>query len=226
MNALIFDYDGLMIDTETCAAQVVVDLCSERGVQIELASLAPFVGGAGSEEELAWEAWILDVLGEEADPTAFDELIAERFEPLNQELPLLPGVGHLLDQARRAGVSTGIATSHQRDSLEASLRRLGIHDQFDAIVTSAEVPRPKPAPDVFLETARRLSVAPHACVALEDSVAGTEAALAAGMTVVVCPCEVTRTSKFPAAARRVDSLFELDLTMLLQPAPRDSVVEN
>lgn len=136
-------------------------------------------------------------------------------EALLLGLPLLPGVRHLLNQAYRVGWRTGIATLHHRDSLEASLRRLGIHDQFDAIVTSADALRPKPAPDVYLETAKRLGVAPHACVALKDSVAGSEAALAARMTVVVCPCEVTMASKFPAAFRRVDSLLELDLEHLL-----------
>jgi hypothetical protein len=86
MNALIFDYDGLIVDTETCVAQVVVDLCSERGFQIELSSLAPFVGDSGSEGQHAWEEWLRRLLGDEADPTAFDELVAERVEPL------LPGL--------------------------------------------------------------------------------------------------------------------------------------
>jgi beta-phosphoglucomutase-like phosphatase (HAD superfamily) len=74
MNALIFDYEGLMVDTETFAAQVVVDLCLERSFHIELSSLAPFVGGSGSEGQHAWEEWLRRLLGEEADPTAFDGL--------------------------------------------------------------------------------------------------------------------------------------------------------
>jgi HAD superfamily hydrolase (TIGR01509 family) len=216
VNALIFDYDGLMVDTETCAARVVVDLCSERGVQVDLSSLWRFVGNAASEGEVAWEAWIRGLFGKEIDPTAFDELVAERVKPLLSGLPLRPGVRRLLDQAHRAGWRTGIATLHHRDSLEASLKRPGIHERFDAIVTSADVLRPKPAPDVYLETAKRMGVAPHACLALEDSVAGSEAAPAAGMMVVVCPCEVTTASRFPAAVRRVDSLVELDLDDLPQ----------
>jgi beta-phosphoglucomutase-like phosphatase (HAD superfamily) len=88
-------------------------------------------------------------------------------------------------------------------------------DRFDEIVTAADVARGKPAPDIFLEVARRLGLAPSECVVLEDSLPGYEAALAAGMSVVVCPCAVTRHCVFPSEARVVESLREVRLRELL-----------
>ena len=84
-------------------------------------------------------------------------------------------------------------------------------DRFDEIVTAADVTRGKPAPDIFVEVARRLGRAPSECVVLEDSLPGYEAALAAGMSVVVCPCAVTRHCTFPPEARVVASLHEVSL---------------
>ncbi len=92
-----------------------------------------------------------------------------------------------------------------------TLERLDLLDRFDTIVHTREVARSKPAPDIFLETARRLELDPHDCLVLEDSLAGYEAAKAAGMEVIVCPCEVTRYSIFPDEAHVVETLLDLDL---------------
>ena len=124
-------------------------------------------------------------------------------------LPLLPGVRELIVSGKAADWKIGLATGHDRERLEGRLAALEILDAFDAIVTAAEVPRGKPAPDIFLKVADRVGVRPTDCVVLEDSPPGCEAALAAGMSVVVCPSVVTRNLEFPAAARRVKSLLEL-----------------
>jgi beta-phosphoglucomutase-like phosphatase (HAD superfamily) len=96
------------------------------------------------------------------------------------------------------------------------LERLGVDEAFDAIVTAEEVARGKPAPDIFLAAAARLDLPPASCTVLEDSVPGCEAALAAGMRVVVCPSAASAHCDFPPEARRVATLSELsvgDLTL-------------
>jgi beta-phosphoglucomutase-like phosphatase (HAD superfamily) len=89
-----------------------------------------------------------------------------------------------------------------------------VQERFDSIVTASDVGIGKPAPDIFLEVARQLDAAPKDCVVLEDSEPGCAAALAAGMAVIACPCEVTRESEFPAGVRVVESLEDLSLADL------------
>jgi beta-phosphoglucomutase-like phosphatase (HAD superfamily) len=96
----------------------------------------------------------------------------------------------------------------------STLRSAPLPTRSDVIVTTHEIERPKPAPDVYLEAARRLEVAPSRCVAVEDSPPGCAAALAAGMTVVICPCGVTEAFDFSNGALRVASLVEVDLGAL------------
>jgi beta-phosphoglucomutase-like phosphatase (HAD superfamily) len=95
------------------------------------------------------------------------------------------------------------------------LERLGVDGHFDAVVTAEEVDRGKPAPDIFLAAAGRLGLPPEACTVVEDSVPGCEAALAAGMRVVVCPSVVSAHCQFPPEARRVGSLADLSVEQLV-----------
>ena len=211
MNALIFDYDGLLADTEALAAAVLVDLLAERGVTTDFASMVGFIGSTGPVNEAAWARQVQAWLGPEADPVAFDDIASELFESRRHEVPLCAGVVELLDDARRERWQVAIGTGAARSRLEHHLGYLGVLGRFDEIVTAADVTRGKPAPDIFVEVARRLGRAPSECVVLEDSLPGYEAALAAGMSVVVCPCAVTRHCTFPPAARVVESLREVSL---------------
>jgi putative hydrolase of the HAD superfamily len=212
--ALIFDYDGLLADTEELAATVIVELLSQQGVTIDFASLAPFFGSTGPDNDAAWDRQMQMWLGSDVEASGFDAAAWEQIEDRRHEVPLRSGVVELLDEARRTGWQVAIGTGQARSRLEHHLSHLGMLDRFDEIVTAADVGRGKPAPDIFLEVARRLGRAPSECVVLEDSLPGYEAALAAGMAVVVCPCAVTRHSSFPPAARVVATLHEVSLDEL------------
>ena len=214
MRGLIFDFDGLMVDSETVLARHLIALLAERGIEIGFGEVASLFGSSGAPAQKEWERWIG---GHIADPGAVRALQTElsaRSEAEVASLELREGVVDLIDAADAAGWRVGLGTGRSRRSLEASLRRMGVLDRFDAIVTSAEVERPKPAPDVFLEVARRLRVPPADCVVLEDSAPGCAAALAAGMTVIACPCEVTSVSEFPEGVRKVGALTEVPLADL------------
>jgi HAD superfamily hydrolase (TIGR01509 family) len=126
-------------------------------------------------------------------------------------LPLLPGVRELLDVAQRRGLCVGLATGNTITTLQRRLGRHGVFDRFDAIVTRADVEQGKPEPDIYLEVANRLSIPTHACLVLEDSVPGCQAALAAGMRVIACPSVVTAHCTFPPEAQRVTTLVDLNL---------------
>jgi beta-phosphoglucomutase-like phosphatase (HAD superfamily) len=209
-RALIFDFDGLIIDTEGLYASLLVEVLAEHGIAADLSSMGHLFGSTGPDTEAAWDAaiagwgasWDMSELGRHILAHAGD-----RFD----QLPLLPGVAELLDAAEDAGWGLAIATGKERVRLEGHLVRLGIGERFHAVVTAEEVSCGKPAPDIFLEAARRLEVAPERCVVLEDSVPGCQGALAAGMAAVACPGTVTRGLAFPEAARRIETLLHLTL---------------
>jgi beta-phosphoglucomutase-like phosphatase (HAD superfamily) len=209
--ALIFDYDGLISDTEALVGRVLVDLLAARGVETGFESMVSFMGSTGPANDEAWALQVRAWLGPDADPVAFDEEAWAIIEAGRHEVPLCAGVSELLDDADRRGWRVAIGTGQTRARLEHHLAHLGVLDRFDPIVTAADVAHGKPAPDIYLEVARRLGVAPSECVVLEDSLPGYEAALAAGMAVVVCPCEVTRFCTFPRDARVVETLHDVNL---------------
>jgi HAD superfamily hydrolase (TIGR01509 family) len=214
MPALIFDYDGLIADTEGLVGSVLVDLLAARGVEIGFESMVSFMGSTGAVNDAAWARWVETWLGPDEDPLAFDVMAWELIEARRHEVPLCAGVVELLDEAARTGWQVAIGTGARRPRLEHHLAHLGGLDRFAEIVTAAEVERGKPAPDLFLEVARRLGCAPSECVVLEDSLPGYEAARAAGMAVVICPCAVTRYCSFPPDARVVETLHEVKLSDL------------
>jgi HAD superfamily hydrolase (TIGR01509 family) len=212
--ALIFDYDGLLADTEALAATVLVELLAARGITTDFATMAPHFGSTGPENDVAWDHQLKSWLGADADASGFEALAWEQIEARRHEVPLCAGVAELLDAADRAGWQTAIGTGQARARLDHHLEHLGLLERFDVIVTASEVAHGKPAPDVFLEVARRLGREPNECVVFEDSLPGYQAALAAGMAVVVCPCAVTRHSTFPPEARVVATLHEVSLDEL------------
>lgn len=212
-RALIFDFDGLIIDTEALYASTLLQVLAARGVTTDLGAIGHLFGSTGPENDAAWAAK-LEEWAIVHDSDALDELIRTRAGSGFDELPLLPGVVDLLDAAAATGWRTALATGKARWRLDEHLDRLGIGTRFDVIVTAEEVANGKPAPDIFLEAARRLGVEPERCVVLEDSLPGCRAAHAAGMVAIACPGPVTASLTFPDGTRRVASLLDVRLDEL------------
>jgi HAD superfamily hydrolase (TIGR01509 family) len=209
---LVFDFDGLMIDSERVIAEAIIEVVAGHGAELSIDDIAHLFGTVDADE--AWEALLLERLGRplsmaELDGQA-DLVIPGRVDALG----LLPGVAELLGAAAAAGWQLAVATGSSRDRIERRLDRLGVLDQFDVVVSRSDVERGKPFPDVFLEAARRLALPPSDCIVLEDSLPGVEAAVAAGMPVVLCPSIVTAGCAFPPVARRVASIGELSVDEL------------
>jgi HAD superfamily hydrolase (TIGR01509 family) len=183
--AVIFDNDGLTLDTEHTWTRAESALYARYGTEFTLDHKREMLGTSGAKSALAMERH-LDQPGRGA------ELNAELRELVHAELDgtgvePMPGVRDLIAALRERGVPIGLATNSGREFATRALRSAGVLDCFDAVVSAEEVEHPKPAPDVYLEAAARLGADPAACVALEDSATGVTAARAAGMTVVGVP---------------------------------------
>jgi HAD superfamily hydrolase (TIGR01509 family) len=207
IEALIFDFDGLIIDTERVEADCIIEIAAGLGHSMSYADFGHLFGSVDADDQ--WEELLATTCGRSL--SELEERLRAIVSPLKDELPLLPGVLDLLDVARQRELRLGIGTGNVAATLERRLGRHGVFDRFDAIVTRADVARGKPAPDIYLEVARRLDTRPEACLVLEDSAIGCEAALAAGMRVVACPSVVTAHCTFPEGVVRVDSLHEVAL---------------
>ena len=214
-GALVLDFDGLILDTETCTYDAVVDIFRDHGLELDLARWQAILGTADRPH---WTEWLADELGRRVDR---DTLVAQREKARMAALVTLPpcaGVEDLLAAAAGAGVPCAVASSSSAEWVVPHLERVGLRDRFAAVVTSDDVGgdprRTKPAPDLFLAAAAAVGQPPARCVALEDSPNGVRAAKAAGMAVVAVPGPMTAGLDFGGANLVVPSLVDLDLVHL------------
>lgn len=210
-EAVIFDMDGLLVDTETCDYEAWRELHDTHGVELTLPAYCYSAGLYGSWEKMyadlgAQCGQTLEELHAVRDPR-FRELVAERLQP---SLELV----EFLRQLREAGVKRGIASSSDSDWVAYLVDGLGLRAEFQAIATGHDVAQRKPAPDVYLLAAERLGVDPTRCVALEDSSHGIAAARAAGMRVITIPNSVSIHQDLSLAHARVQHFGEVTLELL------------
>jgi HAD superfamily hydrolase (TIGR01509 family) len=183
IEAVVFDLDGVIVDSEGLWDDVRERYVRERGGRYDAEAQRAMMGMSSTE----WSQYIHDELGVDVSPEEINrdvvELMAARYR---EHLPLIPGARKAVE--RMAGsFPLGLASSSNRELIDAVLELAGLAEFFRATVSSEEVPRGKPAPDVYLEAAHRLGVAPEKCAAIEDSHAGIRSAKAAGMRIVAIP---------------------------------------
>jgi HAD superfamily hydrolase (TIGR01509 family) len=183
IDAVVFDLDGLLIETEEIWDEVREELARERGGRWSESAQRDMMGMSSTE----WSRYMRDVVGLAEPPERINELVVERMaERYRSELPLLPGAVEAVERIA-ARWPLGVASSSNRRLIDLVLELSGLTRHFKATVSSEEVARGKPAPDVYLEAARRLGVDPRRAAAVEDSDAGIRSAAAAGMRVVAIP---------------------------------------
>jgi HAD superfamily hydrolase (TIGR01509 family) len=183
IDAVVFDLDGLLLDTEQLWDEVREALTRERGGRWHDRAQPDMMGMSSVE----WSRYMHDVLGVADPPEAINRLVVERMlERYRERLPLVDGA---VEAVRRLAERwpLGLASSSNREVIDAALEQMGVADLFQATVSSEEVAHGKPAPDVYLEVARRLGVAPENAVAIEDSANGIRSAKVAGMRVIAIP---------------------------------------
>jgi HAD superfamily hydrolase (TIGR01509 family) len=183
IEAVVFDLDGVVVDSEQVWDDVREKLAKERGGRWHDRAQADMMGMSSPE----WSAYMHDVIGLPESPDEInDEVVRRMIERYGESLPLLDGAIAAI-HGLAARFTLGVASSSNRSIIELVLERAGVAGLFAAVVSSEEVARGKPAPDVYLEAARRLGVEPERCAAIEDSSNGLRAAHAAGMRVVAVP---------------------------------------
>jgi len=212
-DALIFDFDGLILDTEWTKFVAVSEQFAAHGVELPVDEWRSTVGRTDSRH---WTDWLADAVGRPIDRGSVHPAGVARSNALLRDEVALPGVVELVEAATDARIPLGVASSSPLDWVRPHLERLGLFASFDVIVTREDVVATKPAPDLYLAALARLDVAPERTVAFEDSAHGCAAAVAAGLRCVAVPNRMTRSQDFGHADLVVSSLAEVrlcDLTM-------------
>ena len=183
ITAVVLDLDGVLVDSEQLWDEVREGLARERGGRWHDRAQADMMGMSSTE----WSRYMHDVIGLDESPEAINaEVVRRLLERYRVSLPLLPGAVEAVERlARRWPLA--LASSSNREVIDTVLNVAGIAEHFRATVSSEEVDHGKPAPDVYLEAARRLGVEPKRCAAVEDSRNGILSAHAAGMRVIAVP---------------------------------------
>ncbi len=178
IQGVIFDMDGVLVHSEPYIAKAAIQMFAEKGVTIHREDFRPFVG-MGEDRFIGGVAELRGVpLDPEKDKSRTYEIY---LASIKGSLKPLPGVVDFVAKCREHGLKIAVASSADAIKVEGNLHEIGLPSSvFDAIVSGSDVAKKKPAPDIFLEAARRLGVAPERCLVIEDAIAGVTAAKAAG----------------------------------------------
>jgi HAD superfamily hydrolase (TIGR01509 family) len=183
IEAVVFDLDGVLLQSEELWDEVREELARERGGTYGPEQQRAMMGMSSTE----WSRYMHDVVGLAEPPEEISREVVRRMaERYREHLPLIPGAVEAVERLA-ARWPLGLASSSNRPLIELALELAGLAPLFRAVVSSEEVPRGKPAPDVYLEAARRLGVPPERCAAVEDSHNGIRSAKAARMRVLAIP---------------------------------------
>jgi HAD superfamily hydrolase (TIGR01509 family) len=196
IDALVFDFDGLLVDTETSSLRAWQYLWRWHGLELDLDTFfAPHGGDVTAERYAALAA----AVGSGYDQAASHAARMVYRDELHAALELCDGIGPWLDEARDLGLRLAVASSSPRDWIEEHLARVGYLDRFELLACGDEVAAVKPEPDVYRLAVRRLGVPADRAVAFEDTVHGVAAARAAGLRCVAIPHPHADPAHFTAA---------------------------
>jgi HAD superfamily hydrolase (TIGR01509 family) len=222
-RALIFDFDGLILDTEGPDFESWQETYRSYGAALSFAEWARWIGTMGDFDPYDY---LEKQLGHPVDRAAVRGMRRARFAELMADKSILPGVRGYVDGARRLGLKLGIASSSSREWILRNLGLLGLEPFFDVIRCRDDVERTKPDPGVYLAALDALVVEPQQAIALEDSPNGILAAKRAGMYCVAVPNALTRQLSLDHADLQLESLAELPLEGLLAIADQHATSDR
>ena len=213
MNLLVFDFDGLILDTEVPDFQCWQEIYESQGARLDLETYAHCIGTVN-----AFDAWahLAQQLGRTLDLSSLKPRRQERMRELIAAQAVLPGVREYLDDAAALGLRLGVASSSSHEWVDGHLTRFGLIDRFHAIRCSDDVTRVKPDPELYRSVCDALRVDPAHAIAIEDSPNGILAAKRAGMTCVAVPNPLTARLDLRGADLRLESLADVPLRELLK----------
>jgi HAD superfamily hydrolase (TIGR01509 family) len=217
IRGLIFDFDGLILDTEVTMFQAWCELYRERGCDLPLERWARCIGrGRDWREHFDPFGYLEELVGAPCDHAEVERWTERRHHELLAAQAPRPGVVAYLDAARTLGLGLAVASSSSRAWVAGHLERLGLVDRFALLRCGEDGARHKPSPDLYLAALDGLGVPPDEALAFEDSPNGVRAAQAAGIFCVAVPNPVTARLDLSHADLRLGSLAELPLAALLE----------
>jgi HAD superfamily hydrolase (TIGR01509 family) len=214
IRTVIFDMDGVLVDTEPLHHEAFFRHYAELGIQVSEEEYLTFLGLSTRNvyQRLQQEFGLTGDI--DALMKRKRELFAVAFDE-SQELDLLPGARELIEDLRRAGVPLQLASSAGKETINRVFRRFELYPLFDNVVSGEDFPRSKPDPAIFLRAAELAGVEPQHCVVIEDSSNGVQAAKAAGMYCIGYSSEHSGGQDLHLADRVVTHLSQLDAAQLL-----------
>lgn len=210
IRALVFDFDGLIIDTETPLIDSYAAVHAAHGIAFDRALFIRSVGHA----DYAFDPW--HGFSPHADRAALEVERRAIKDRLLLQQPVLPGVIALLDSARAKGVRVGVASNSHHDWVEPHLHRVGLHDRFEFFACREDAASPKPEPDLYRLVLNHFAIRGHEAISFEDSHTGTLAAKRANLWSVAVPNQSTAHHDFSNADLLARSLAELSLADLIR----------
>jgi len=212
IRAVIFDFDGLIVDTETAAFEAWSAIYREHGAELLLQDWVSCVGAADMPFDAV--AHLATLIGRPLDKTKLMADKEARKSAVCNKLPPLPGVVDRMAEAEAMGLPIAVASSSAADWVHGHLDRLGLRSRLKLTRTRGDVARGKPHPDLFISAAAGLGVDVGSCVVFEDSANGLKAAKTAGARCYIVPNRITAGSDFSAADGIFTSLSEVSLAAL------------
>ncbi|UUZ91818.1 HAD family hydrolase [Paenibacillus sp. P25] len=207
IRAIVFDFDGLIIDTETVWFECFTEALVPHGIELPLEIFSRGIGTHNGE--------IRSYLERQTGQAGFYDTIRSAVNELHRakiaSVEAREGVRDYLEQARAAGLRIGLASSSGREWIDFFLNRLGLSDFFEVIMTGDDVTNIKPDPELYLKATAALGVQPSEAVAFEDSANGAKAAGAAGLHCIIVPNPVTAQLTFERYSLRIRSMADQPL---------------
>lgn len=214
IKAIVFDFDGLILDTETPSFEAFREVYKEYGVELKLETYAQCIGT--SDDVFNPYTYLSECLGRVIEK----EVVREKFDinrkGLLERLELRPGVVDYLETATRMGLKIGLASSSSKDWIQPKLEHFGIAHFFESLQTKDVVANVKPDPELYLKSLEALGVAGSEAIAFEDSLNGLTAAKQAGLHCVVVPNDVTGHLPFAEHDLLISSMKEKSLEEVVE----------
>jgi HAD superfamily hydrolase (TIGR01509 family) len=219
IRAVIFDFDGLILDTEAPEFQTWQEIYRAHGCELALEIWATGLGTSADAFDPC--AHLAAQLGLSIDRAALQQQRRQRYRELLKAQSVLPGVREYIAEAKRLGLHLGVASSSSREWVVGHLTELGLYAYFDCIKCRDDVPRVKPDPALYQAVVETLALQPRQAIALEDSPNGIIAAKRAGLFCVAVPNPLTRQLSLAHADLLVSSLADFPLLQLLEHVQRN-----
>lgn len=212
IKAIVFDFDGLIVDTESVWYEVYCDMLEPRGVHLKIEEFASYIG----TDTTALYDFLYEQFGRELTKDEIAKESLKRHQEKMKQLAAREGVLEYLKEAKELGLKIGLASSSDRAWVTSFLKELDLLNHFEVMQTRDDVEKVKPDPALYKQTVEKLGVHPSEAIAFEDSANGAKAAIAAGLQCVIVPNRLSAHLTFETYHLRIASMKEKSLQEVIE----------